>query len=343
LAQSLNHGIGCETCHGHAEKWLARHYERDVSRAELVSLGMTDTKNLLARGKLCASCHVGSAEQDVSHDLIAAGHPPLRFELASYHDLIRHKHWDDNRERLQTRDYQGQLWASGQAASGQAALELLVARCDSATGTWPEFAEYDCFACHQRFRSSKTAPASNRKPGAPAWSTWNLAFVDSRASEHEQPLQPLRQLFAESFPPDRERVKLSVIELRRNFEPNADTTNLAGSKLLQFVQRASPDEPSWEQACQQYLALAAAERAYRDELAKQQSFAQISSADYHRRRIEHQPLAAELLLVRGWLQFQPGSPTGVLSDVPQQFYEHRHELGPRLKAIAAELHSTLAH
>lgn len=85
--ESTGHGIGCESCHGGSRRWLALHYERDVSREQLVKLGLIDTKSLLVRARLCASCHVGSAENDMNHDMLAAGHPPLRFELASYEAL----------------------------------------------------------------------------------------------------------------------------------------------------------------------------------------------------------------------------------------------------------------
>ena len=81
--------IGCETCHGGARRWLSEHYQHDVGRDELASLGMIDTKNLLVRARVCAACHVGSAENDMNHDMIAAGHPPLHFELASYEALIK--------------------------------------------------------------------------------------------------------------------------------------------------------------------------------------------------------------------------------------------------------------
>lgn len=77
-------GFTCESCHGAAEHWIAAHYERDITRERLSELGMVDTKNLLARGRQCASCHVGDGECDMNHDMIAAGHPPLRFGSADF-------------------------------------------------------------------------------------------------------------------------------------------------------------------------------------------------------------------------------------------------------------------
>src|SRR5947208_2216032 len=83
----------------------------DVGREQLTALGMTDTKNLFARARLCSGCHIGSPQQEVNHDLYAAGHPPLRFELASYEALIGRKHWDDAPRRVADADYEVQLWA----------------------------------------------------------------------------------------------------------------------------------------------------------------------------------------------------------------------------------------
>ena len=88
---------------------------------------MVDTKNVLVRAALCASCHVGSAENDVTHDMLAAGHPPLRFEMASHQALIERKHWDDAAATAQP-EYEVQLWAAGRIASAEAALDLLEGR-----------------------------------------------------------------------------------------------------------------------------------------------------------------------------------------------------------------------
>src|SRR5205809_4444042 len=80
-------GVACENCHGPAEKWRSPHARPDwkaKSKEEKIALGMQPLKDLLDRAKACVPCHVGSAAADVNHDLIAAGHPRLNFELASY-------------------------------------------------------------------------------------------------------------------------------------------------------------------------------------------------------------------------------------------------------------------
>jgi hypothetical protein len=81
-------------------------------------------------------CHVGSAEADVNHDLIAADHPPLGFEMAAY-QAIMPRHWTG-------RDNPAKLWAVGQAVAAEAAADLLVERPDPSWrrergfgGGWP--------------------------------------------------------------------------------------------------------------------------------------------------------------------------------------------------------------
>lgn len=182
-------GIGCETCHGGAKQWIAMHYERDINRERLLDLGMVDTKNLFLRARLCASCHVGSVENDMNHDMIAAGHPPLRFEQASFEALIGTKHWDDRPQRKTEQEYEVQLWAAGRIAAAEAALAVLEGRARRAAGQasgvksqesgapWPEFAEGNCFACHQPMRSM--AAGLSRSSGTVAWQSWNLAMLSS--------------------------------------------------------------------------------------------------------------------------------------------------------------------
>ncbi|HEV3004804.1 MAG TPA: multiheme c-type cytochrome, partial [Pirellulales bacterium] len=99
----LADGVGCESCHGPAEQWLAKHtlqgWRDKPSRAKR-ELGLVDTNDLHDRAKACAVCHVGSAAADsspggeVNHDLIAAGHPALKFEFTAYLAKMP-KHWTE--------------------------------------------------------------------------------------------------------------------------------------------------------------------------------------------------------------------------------------------------------
>ena len=158
--------ISCETCHGAAKDWIGKHYRRDFAREEH---GFHDLKNLVIRGRTCAQCHIGDEQRDMNHDMIAAGHPPLRFELASYQRALP-KHWNDSRQRANTRDYELKLWLAGQIANFDMGLNLLESRLDRSQGKeviddasgrharpiapWPEFAEANCSSCHQRLQAA---------------------------------------------------------------------------------------------------------------------------------------------------------------------------------------------
>lgn len=138
-------GVGCESCHGPASGWLEPHIREPRETwtpAQYVPLGMYDYKSVSHYAKKCLSCHLGSEKpnQAVDHDMIAAGHPDLLFEL----DLFSAKqpaHW-------QRPDAAGgvRLWAIGQAVQLREALGRLQRR--AKRGKWPENSELDCFGCH---------------------------------------------------------------------------------------------------------------------------------------------------------------------------------------------------
>ena len=134
-----------------------------------------DLNDPLTRAQSCAQCHVGSPHREVNHDLIAAGHPRLNYEHAAYHGRL-HKHWRDEQDRRNNPEYELQLWAAGQLGSAEAALKLLQWRAgggeDEQTGAsdnasvttkpvWPEFAEYECSACHHNLSYPSWRQASS--------------------------------------------------------------------------------------------------------------------------------------------------------------------------------------
>jgi hypothetical protein len=143
-------GVSCESCHGPAKDWLALHHLADwrlQPALEKQRLGMIDTQSIGGRAHLCARCHIGAPGMNVDHDLLAAGHPRLHFELAAFHAHLP-RHWPDAKDRVGRPDFEARLWAVGQVVSAQAALQLLADRAADTRKPWPEFAEYDCSACH---------------------------------------------------------------------------------------------------------------------------------------------------------------------------------------------------
>lgn len=189
---ALEDGVGCESCHGPAEKWLSVHSTsvwRTMTEHEKMSLGMFPLKDPSVRAEICAGCHVGSGEREVNHDLIAAGHPRLAFEFAAYHRLWP-KHWDITREAADKPHFESELWLMGQIVSARSAVNLLHHRAVTESKVWPEFAEYDCFACHHNLSDQKWRRNEERvrdRLGSPAWGTWYLALGDVVAQHPPSP------------------------------------------------------------------------------------------------------------------------------------------------------------
>lgn len=234
LAAVHQHGAGCENCHGAAEKWLTAHYTapwKAMSAEEKAGFGFLPTKNLAFRAKLCASCHVGDATREVDHQLIAAGHPALRFELSAYQlEPIYKKHWT---EKNYGSDVEAWTWMIGQLGSARAGAELLRHRAAEAASPaahprdWPELAEYTCFSCHQDISTFSLSSLSSpdrlsRRPGSPRpgtlpWGSWlyplplELAHSPSHSwmgpTRAPSSLQALAAAFRESDRPPPARIR----------------------------------------------------------------------------------------------------------------------------------------
>jgi len=93
----LNDGVSCESCHGPGSAWLGEHTTRGWTHAQSVALGMYDTRDIVKRTEKCLTCHLGSQEKSVDHEMIAAGHPDLYFELDSF-SAVMPRHWKTPRE-----------------------------------------------------------------------------------------------------------------------------------------------------------------------------------------------------------------------------------------------------
>ncbi|MCA9214598.1 MAG: hypothetical protein KDB27_16110 [Planctomycetales bacterium] len=172
-AGSTVNGIGCEHCHGAAEAWIDKHYTskwRDNLPQNYSASNMTQISDHRVQARLCVSCHVGTPDNEVNHDMIAAGHPALMFEVAGYLELLP-RHWNNQKQRKNSPEFELSIWANGQIATTSAAVELLKARTQNAK-PWPEFAEYDCVSCHHSLSLRNLGSNSNRS-GIPPWGSWH--------------------------------------------------------------------------------------------------------------------------------------------------------------------------
>ena len=162
-------GVSCENCHGPASGWLGPHTTKNWPHQKSVQLGMYDTRNLEKRTTKCLTCHLGTTEKFVDHEMIAAGHPDLTFELGLFTSVMP-AHWKMPEQGNPWR--QVQAWGVGQAVQLRESLNRLARRANGPV--WPEYAELDCFACHH----SLTRPEDSwrqergyagRRPGNPPW------------------------------------------------------------------------------------------------------------------------------------------------------------------------------
>jgi hypothetical protein len=195
--KSKSDGVACEACHGPAEGWLASH-RMPNSHAASVKAGMIDTKRLTTRVETCLSCHLGSTERIVDHQLIAAGHPDLAFELDTftYAQPLHHRPTKPSPGNTLPRMRE---WAVGQAMAFAEGMRLLAWR---ALRNWPEFNELECYQCHHDLRAESwrlQRGYPGRRPGA--------------AQLNQARLDVLRVLAAQAAPDLRAAVESAVTQV----------------------------------------------------------------------------------------------------------------------------------
>ncbi|MBI2681204.1 MAG: hypothetical protein HYX25_09400 [Candidatus Solibacter usitatus] len=161
---SISDGVACEACHGPAEKWLGPHTQPN-SHATSVQNGMVDQSNLRTRTANCLSCHLGNKERVVDHEMIAAGHPDLVFELDTF-GAAQPMHYREPKPSPGNSLPRVRVWAVGQASALAQGMTLLAGH---ATSNWPEFSDLECYQCHHDLRAASwriQRGYAGRKPGS---------------------------------------------------------------------------------------------------------------------------------------------------------------------------------
>jgi hypothetical protein len=144
---------------------------------------MYDTRNLEKRSEKCLTCHLGTTEKFVDHEMIAAGHPDLTFELGLFTSAM-HPHWKMPEQGNPWR--QVQAWGVGQAVQLRESLNWLARRANSPV--WPEYAVLDCFACHHTLTRAEDSwrqarGYAGRRPGNPPWNESRVAVFRNLVAE----------------------------------------------------------------------------------------------------------------------------------------------------------------
>jgi hypothetical protein len=221
----LASGVSCVACHGPISKWVNEHVapipEKKWSyrtRAEKKhDFGLRDLWNPVERAELCFSCHIGNIQENkfVTHEMYAAGHPPLPgIEIATFSEAMP-AHWESLSQKAARARQLGEKAKNGPTFLKNAygvdasamdmeqtrfvAVTSLVAFRDAirmmesfaaeslakpSERPWPELAFYDCYACHHDLKSKswRLERGYSGKPGRPTVRPWptGLALVADR-------------------------------------------------------------------------------------------------------------------------------------------------------------------
>lgn len=198
-------GVGCESCHGPAGRWIAGHYagvlnapsagaEMRAKHQANLALGLVRLEDPVVRANVCADCHFGSAKdgQFVTHRMMAAGHPRIGFELDLFSSLQGHHQEDADYGWRKfgapnARTDHVQMWAVGQATVLERSLDLFRSK-RGTDGMFPEFYFLDCHSCHRRIfdaaqpvRTGVGNPGRNLPEGMPPYNDENLIMLAAAA------------------------------------------------------------------------------------------------------------------------------------------------------------------
>lgn len=201
-------GVTCESCHGPASKWKSPHEDINVWRkkspAEKESeYGFIDVRNPINRASQCFSCHIGDVKEGkvVTHEMYAAGHPPLPgIEMETFISQMPF-HWRTLRERgdfnyridYLKANFPGQEHPEqdlprtkstliGGVMALREALDLFGEQSvdQHETSVWPELAVFDCTACHHDLKAKswrRNRGYGKSIPGRPQFFAWPTALV----------------------------------------------------------------------------------------------------------------------------------------------------------------------
>jgi hypothetical protein len=242
-------GVGCEMCHGHGSKYRNEHANdvpvkgkpapgeatREVpwrAKHPLTKsneFGLTDLRDPATATATCASCHVGSQKDGrfVTHEMYAAGHPPLPpLDLMAYsREQPRHwglpsqmpfitnlaekdakKAWDTfhyRSEKVESSVTRRFVESSIAALRSTAALTLQLADEAKPNNDGLDFAAFDCYSCHHdlKYPSDRQARGYDGPPGRPQFRVAPFALARTVVGDEElgKRLDAARRELAFSF------------------------------------------------------------------------------------------------------------------------------------------------
>jgi hypothetical protein len=182
------------------------------------------------------------------------------------------------------------VWYVGRAAHAEAACNLLASRAErSATDPktpWPEFAEYNCAACHHNLKTPHAAAANAKIPaedqdwrktkeytfgrplGTPPWQVIWPMTPTAGIKKPTLASAPLKTVITAmeagrfkraGIPEMAKKDAVEMNRLRKELQSLDDATVFQRVEAL--IPKQAPQLPEWDSAAQMYFALAALERA----------------------------------------------------------------------------------
>jgi hypothetical protein len=351
LGFKLSDGVSCVVCHGAYAEWVEKHGGprraawRKLSRQEKdEKYGMTDLWDPSKRARMCDSCHIGNTDQEkvVTHEMYAAGHPPLpSIELATFSEEMP-RHWQYLREKkpevqkmlnfeeTQARWEQSKLVLVSSAVALRESLNLIATQAAQALKDAPasstlDYALFDCAACHHelQYPGWRQERGYVGKPGRPQMQEWptvltkvGLSQVRKEEAELNGGLQKLTEAFSARPFGDPKRVATdaaqlvswmdSVIECLNKSELDQASVTRLRQALTAFKKDAYPDYESARQRAWAFVILS-------DELACKEGLSADDQKKAYRKRLNDVDAALEGRLM---LMLPSGQNKQILADLP---------------------------
>ena len=214
-------GVGCEMCHGHGSKYGEEHKKnvapmnnappgatrvvpwREWDPAVKRDWGLVNLRDPAEATARCASCHIGNTDEGrfVTHDMYAAGHPPLPpLDLIAYtREQPRHwglpsempylrymadKHPKKAEDLFHVRageSHTARRFVESTVATLRASAALGGQLAKESRGDGLDYAAFDCASCHHnlKYPSDRQDRGYLGKPGRPLYrpATFALAKI----------------------------------------------------------------------------------------------------------------------------------------------------------------------
>jgi len=174
-------GVNCLACHSTEDRvagqWRLTHMDPAIMREEerwrnkhpdtKALQGQRDLRDPKVRAQTCNNCHIGNLQQGkfVTHDMYAAGHPPLAgIEVMAYsrdqqmhyefgkklRHISEHKNAWELYHYRKDEDQAARQMAVGAIVSLRSTLSLIVDQSANLSVDNPilDYAQFDCYSCH---------------------------------------------------------------------------------------------------------------------------------------------------------------------------------------------------